>query len=166
MTLPESIYERAEFTPVEDFAVALIQPHIPDIPVRTLIDADQTFPFVLVRRADSFGSWSGDHRFIDDVQLFVHVYCEDPDGDEDAALLSDAIRCIIRDAWRNNTVIPGRGHIVGYDLVSSPRRVSDWATSAGPVQYADLPTGVHRYETRYGLMVRRAKNLTVPTPTP
>lgn len=166
MSLPESLLSRAEFTPAEDFAVELLRPELPGIPIGTLIQSDQTFPYVLVRRADSFGSWSGDHRFVDDVQLFVHVYCDGPDSDEEAALLSDVIRTIIRDAWLNQTVVPGRGHIIGFDLVSSPRRVSDWATSAGPVQYADLPTGVTRYETRYGLMVRRAKNLTVPSPTP
>jgi hypothetical protein len=38
---------------------------------------------------------------------------------------------------------------------TEPTRQSDWATSSGPVQYADLPSGFYRYQTNYTVKMRR-----------
>jgi hypothetical protein len=164
--LPQSIRDRAEFSPVEDVVVPLMRDAFPELHVggeetnvQSLIEHDQTFPFILIRRSDSFGQFSGDHRFVDSAQVVVHTFCEDPDGDQDAALLADAVRVALRDAWLQHKVVPGRGHITGFDVLSVPHRVTDWATATGPVQYADLPTGVHRYEARYELSIRRPRRL-------
>jgi hypothetical protein len=70
-------------------------------------------------------------------------------------MLAEAVRVALRDAWLDHHSVPGRGHIVRVDMTSAPRRVTDWATATGPVQYADLPTGVWRYETAYRIAIRR-----------
>ena len=159
MPLPPEVLAKAEFSPVEDIALAILRAALPGVEVNSLIRHDQAFPFVLVRGGDALGEWRGDHRFLDSAQLLVHTFASDPDGDEDAALLAEAVRVALRDAWRAQTIVPGRGHITGFDMVSKPRRVTDWATATGPVQYADLPAGTHRYEVRFGLTIRKPKTL-------
>ncbi|WP_327292445.1 hypothetical protein [Streptomyces sp. NBC_01198] len=155
--LPPEIKALAELSPVEDLMLAILRAGLPGIQVGSLIATDQTFPFVLVRRDPSFGNVGGDVRFVDDAIVAVQSFCVDPDGDEDAAILAEAARVVIRNAWLDQLVIPGRGHITSFDISSSPRRAPDWATSTGPVQYADLPTGVWRYETKYQLSIRRPR---------
>lgn len=166
--LPDSIRARAEFAPFEDVLLPILRDAFPELTVteddskvQSLIEHDQTFPLVLVRRVPSFGQFSGDHRFVDSGQVAVHTFCQDPDGDQDAALLADAVRVALRDAWLSRKVVPGRGHISRFDVMSSPRRATDWATATGPVQYADLPTGVHRYETVFDLEIRRPRTLSL-----
>jgi hypothetical protein len=162
--LPPEIKALAELSPVEDLMLAILRDGLPGIEVKSLIAKDQTFPLVLVRRDPSFGNWTGDTRFLDAARVAVHVFCQDPDGDEDAAILSEAVRVVIRDAWLGQKVVPGRGHITRADLASAPRRVSDWATATGPVQYADLPTGVWRYEASYDIEIRKPRNRPYPIP--
>lgn len=134
--------------------LALLRDGLPGVNVNSLIAADQPFPLVLPRRDPGFG-WNGDLRFIDSAQVKVDVFCEDPDGDEDAAILSESVRIVLFNAWRNQTVVPGVGYICYLDMTSAPRRASGWNTAAGPVQYADLPTGVHRYEAKYDVRIRK-----------
>ena len=153
--LTDEIRALAEFTPVEDVILPLLRARLGDMPVKTLVDADQTFPFVMVRRGDSFGDAGGDARFVDEAVLLVHTFCPDPDGDEDAAILADAVRVILRDAWLHKTIVPGAGWLSHWRVIGTPRRAPDWVTATGPVQYADLPTGIHRYETRFEVSVRR-----------
>jgi hypothetical protein len=164
--LPDHIKAKAELSPVEDLLLALMREELAPVQVKTLISADQTFPLVLVRRAPSLGSWDGDARFTDSAQITVHTFCEDPNGDEDAAILAEAVRVTLRDAWFNQKVVPGRGHLISYEMTSAPRRVTDWATATGPVQYADLPTGVWRYETVYQIGIRKPRQRPYPNPTP
>ncbi len=58
--------------------------------------------------------------------------------------------------------MPGRGHLTRVQMTSAPRRVTDWATATGPVQYADLPTGVWRYETQYRIGIRKPHTTRLP----
>jgi hypothetical protein len=162
--LPPEIKALAELSPVEDLMLAILRDGLPGIQVNSLIAKDQTFPLVLVRRDPSFGNWQGDTRFLDAARVAVHAFCQDPDGDEDAAILSEAVRVVIRDAWLSQKVVPSRGHITRVDLASAPRRVTDWATSTGPVQYADLPTGVWRYEATYDIEIRKPRTRPYPIP--
>lgn len=162
--LPDEIKALAELSPVEDLLLAVLRDGLPGIKVQSLISFDQTFPLVVVRRLPSFGNWEGDTRFLDAAQIAVHAFCVDPDGDEDAAILSEAVRVVLRNAWLDQVVVPGRGHLTRVDMTSAPRRVSDWATSSGPVQYADLPTGVWRYETLYQIEIRKPRVRPYPTP--
>lgn len=158
--LPPEIHALAEMSPVEDLLLALLREGLPGVSVQSLIAADQKFPLVLPRRIDQFGEWRGDQRFVDTATVAVHAFVEDPNGDEDAATLSEAVRVVLRNAWLDNKVVPGRGHITRLDVMSAPRRVTDWATASGPVQYADLPTGVWRYETVYDIAFRKPQTRT------
>ncbi|MEU9126583.1 hypothetical protein AB0D08_00445 [Kitasatospora sp. NPDC048540] len=164
--LPAEIKALAELSPVEDLLLAILRDGLPGIQVQSLIRKAQTFPLVLVRRDPSFGSWDGDPRFTDSALVVVHTFCEDPDGDEDAAILAEAVRVVIRDAWLKHKVVASRGHITRADLNSAPRRAPDWSTSTGPVQYADLPTGVWRYETKYDIAIRKPQSRPYPLPIP
>lgn len=155
--LPAHIKAMAELSPVEDLLLPILREGLPGIPVSSLIAANQTFPLVLVRRGASFGEHAGDTRFTDSAQVSIQTFCADPNGDEDAAILAEAARVVLRDAWLKQKVVPGRGHLTRVELSSAPRRVTDWATAAGPVQYADLPTGVWRYESIYQIDIRKPR---------
>jgi hypothetical protein len=139
--------------PLEDLLLPLLRPRLTGISVQSLLHDDQTFPVVLVRSNGDWGNWSGDRRFIDTAQLNVQVFCDGLNADEDAAILSEAVRVVLIESI--NKVVPGWGHIIDVDMVSRPRRVADWASSTGPVQYADLPTQISRYETLYEVVARR-----------
>lgn len=155
--LPAHIRAMVELSPVEDLLLVLLRERLPGISVQSLIWDNQTFPMVLVRRQPSFGEWMGDTRFIDSADVTIHTFAADPDGDEDAALLAEAVRVVLRDAWLMHRSVPQRGHLARVTMTSAPRRVTDWATATGPVQYADLPTGVWRYETLYRVAIRKPR---------
>lgn len=152
-SLPQEVLDLVVFSPIEDLVLALLRDRLPEsIPVQSLIADDQTFPLVLVRRTSDWGSWRGDGKFVDSGQVVVHTLTQGLNADSDSAYLAEAVRVILRDSV--NKVVPERGYLTSATLVSSPRRVTDWATATGPVQYADLPTGVVRYETTYELGIR------------
>lgn len=152
-SLPPEVLDLVEMSPVEDLLLALIPERLGGVPVKTKVSDDPDYPFVLVRSNGSWGTWSGDERFLDAAHVFIHCFCNGVDSDEDANNLAEAVRVILRDS--KNVVIPNRGHIVECEMVSRPRRAPDWATSTGPVQYADLPTNVSRWETEYHITIRK-----------
>lgn len=164
--LSDDIKALAERGPVEDIVLLILREGLPGVEVKSLIADDQTFPFVLVRRVPGLGYNAEDTRFIDSATVKVDCFVPDPDGDEDAAILSEAVRVVLRDAWFAQKVYPGLGHITDFELTSAPRRVTDWATAAGPVQYADLPSGVWRYEAQYRLEIKKSRTRPYPLPTP
>lgn len=150
-------------SPVEDLMLTLLREGLPDVAVNSLIADNQTFPLVVVRNTGAWGEWQGDERFLDAGSIIVHTFCEGLNGDSDAALLAEAVRVVIRDSV--NKVIPQRGHLVRQHMMDRPRRVTDWATATGPVQYADLPTGVWRYETQYQVEIRKPTDKPYATTT-
>lgn len=156
MALPQAIKDLAELSPVEDVLLNILRLGLPGVTVRSLIPLDASFPLVIVRRAPGFGEWQGDTRFLDVAEVNIHAFTEDPNGDEDGAILSEAVRVVLRNAWFNKRVVPGLGSITSLRMTDAPRRVTDWATSTGPVQYADLPSGCWRYETTYKVGIRKA----------
>ena len=156
--IPPALRALAELSPIEDILLHVLRAGLPGIKVQSLVADDQTWPMVLVRRLPQFGDWSADERFTDIADVAVQCFVEDPDGDSDAAILAEAVRVVLRNAWNQNMQVPGRGHIIKIEMTSAPRRATDWATAAGPVQYADLPTGVTRYETQFRVAVRKARN--------
>lgn len=161
-SLSPDVLDLVEMNPVEDLLIELFKTKLPGVFVQTLIKEEQFFPLVLFRNAGAWGEWNGDPRFIDAGQLDVHAFCEGINGDQDAALLSEAVRVVLRDS--RNVVVPGRGHITKVQMMTRPRRVTDWATATGPVQYADLPTGVWRYQTTYQVEIRKPRSRPYPTP--
>ena len=164
--VPPEVAALAEFAPVEDILLPILRDALPGVSVQDRIWDDQTFPFVLVRRSPTMGEYQGDPRFTDWASIQIHAFCTDPDGDQDAAILSEACRVTLRDAATERAGVPGLGYIMRAELVSAPRRSADWATATGPVQYADLPTACWRYEARYDVEVRKSFTRPYPIPTP
>lgn len=162
MGLPQSVMDRVEFHPIEDVVLPILRDGLPGVGVYSEIPEEglgafiegETLPLVIVRRHTEQGIWHGDPRFLDSGAFMIHAFTEDPDGDQDGAYLSEAVRTVLRDAWLSKTTVPGVGSVSSIRLYEPPRRVTDWATASGPVQFADLPTGVWRYETVYSIKVR------------
>ncbi|MEU2111519.1 hypothetical protein [Streptomyces sp. NPDC019507] len=155
--LPQSVKALAELSPVEDLLLAVLREGLPEVRVKSLVDLHEKFPLVLVRRDPTWGQWQGDTRFTDAARIVINTFAPDPNGDEDAAILGEAVRVVLRNAWLKQKVYPRLGHIIRVDLNSAPRRATDWATATGPVQYADLPTGVWRYESIYDVQIRKPR---------
>lgn len=155
--LPQSVYDLIENRPVEDIILAILREGLSDIPVYSLIPEDAPEHFILVRRLSGMGAWTGDPRFTDSGRFVVHTFTADPDGDYKGAVLSEAVRVVLRNAHTNHWSHPNLGSIIEISMTTEPGRQSDWSTSAGPVQYADLPTGYWRYQTTYHLEVRRPR---------
>ena len=137
--------------------LALMRAAFPDMPVHSLIPLHPTFPFLLVRRHRPIGQWSGDPRFTDTGVIEVQAFTQGINGDEEGALISEAVRVALRDAWLSHARIPGLGSVIEIQLDDEPHRAADWATSTGPVQYADLPAQVTRYESTYRVEIRRER---------
>jgi hypothetical protein len=156
--LPDSVKALAERTPAEDLALDILRSRLPDIEIVTAIRVDQTFPVILARQLPNFITFISDERFVASVDLAIHAFAQDPEGDRDAAIISEACRVVLRDAWLNHYDNPALGSVTFFETLSPARQASDWADASGPVQYADLPAGVWRYEARYRLVVRKPRN--------
>jgi hypothetical protein len=155
--LPASIYSLAEHRPIEDFLLRILRRALPEVPVVSLIPEAPPPFFVLVRRMTGVSLYGGDPRFTDEGRFFVHTFTQDPDGDAKGAILSEAVRVALRTAWLEHWSFPDLGSVISIDLISEPSRKTDWATSAGPVQYADLPNGFWRYESVYTIRTRKPR---------
>ena len=163
MTAPVLQFEIPIFTPVEDLLLAVFRPledAIPGLTVVTRIPEAEslTTPFVLVRgdvadwTSDSFAG--NDTRFIRRAIAEIQTFTTDPDGETKGGLLSEIARQRLWAVKRSQTVFPGLGHITSVRTNSPAHAVSDWATSTGVVQYANIPKGVHRFEAKYGIGYR------------
>ena len=154
MALPQEILDLVEMHPVEDLVLALLRERITSIPVQSQIYDDQTFPAIVIHKGDMIGQWwGGDPRFLDAAMLDVFCFTDGINGDEDGALLSEAVRVALRGCV--NKVVPGLGYLTEVQMTSPPRNASDWDTATGPVQYADLPADAVRYSTTYMLSIRK-----------
>lgn len=153
LDLPQSVLDIVDFTPVESIALAVLRRGLPDVPSFSLVPKDTPTFFVLVRRSPGLGSWRGDERVLDEGGVIVHVYAEDPDGDEKGSVISEAVRKVFQRAFLEHWKFEGLGSINVLRMTSEPTRVTDWITSVGPVQFADLPMGDWRYETRYAIRI-------------
>lgn len=166
-SLPDYIYEMAEYTPSIEVGLAILRDALPGIKVVSLLpDKADALPLILVR--DGVSSRVPPAYGLEIASLEVHVFTMDPpanearngapSGETQGALLSEAVRVAFRDAWVNKRTYPGVASIAKTTQEQRPRRVSDFATSAGPVQYADLPTGYWRYESEYRIAYRPLMN--------
>lgn len=156
--LPDSVLSLVENQPIEDIVLAILRRGLPDVPVHSLIAKDPEPWFILVRRYPGIGSWTGDPRFTDSGRFFVNTFTQDPNGDWKGAMLSEAVRVVMRTAWFEHWSFPDLGSVVELQMTDEPSRVTDWATSAGgPVQYADLPGGYWRYQSFYEINIRKPK---------
>lgn len=151
MTLPDSVLSKLVYPDVIDFALPLLRGELEDVPVWSLIPEQKPTFGVLVRKDLGSSMHKGDPRgFTEVVYLQIDCFTKDPDGDAAGAQLAEAVRVVFFDAWRNNTVI-NNTWISRFRVVAEASRKADFADSAGPVQYADLPQRVWRYQLRLNL---------------
>lgn len=155
--LPESVLRLVENQPIEDVLLAILRRGLPDVPIFSLIPEAPPHFFVLARRMPGNGLWDADARFTDQGRFSIHTFTQDPDGDWKGAALSEACRVVLRQAWLEHWSFDGLGSVIEIDMTMEPSRRTDWATSAGPVQYADLPTGFWRYESVYTIQIRKPR---------
>jgi len=155
MTLPSNILDMVEMRPPEEIALAILRERIQEVPIGTLIPINPTVPFVIVRSDTPGGRWPGDERFVDAAFIDVQSFCAGVEADSEAALLNEACRVAIRDAFREQRIYPNLGSLCYWHMVNRPARKPDWATAVGPVQYADLPGDWTRYDSRHYIEVRR-----------
>ena len=156
--LPAEILDLIELHPVEDLVLRILREALPTSPIYSMIPFDQGALgdyFILIRRLPGWGTWDGDARFIDFAGVGVHVFAKDPNADAKGALVSEAVRVVLRDAAKNRVHYPDLGGPTKVRMDEEPVRKTDWATSSGPVQFADLPSGYQRYEARYSVWIRR-----------
>lgn len=156
--LPDSVLDLVENRPVEDLLLRILREGLPDIPVVSLIAEHPPPIFVLARGLPGNGLWHGDQRFVQEGRFYIHTFTSDPDGDWKGAMLSEACRVVLRDAYLTNKGWSDLGYVTEIKLDSEAGRVTDWATSVGPVQYADLPTGYWRYQSIYHIKYRRPRS--------
>ena len=160
LPVPPGIAALISMHPVEDLALRILREGMPELSddifslVPAVVDTRHDV-LILVRRSAALGEWAGDPRFIDHAGLTVHVYAGGDDPDERAALVSEACRVVLERAREQQVYFPDLGQVKKVILTEEPSRRTDWMPSAGPVQYADLPAGWVRYESRYDLFVRR-----------
>lgn len=161
MELPESVKARLEASPLVDLVLRVLRDALPDVQLGTLIPAEpRLWPrrrglFVLVRRYASRGVFSGQDRFLETGGIQVHVFAHGPDAEQRCELVSEAVRVVLRDAVLAGRYYPGLGCVTRVWLDDEPLAEADWATASGPVQYADLPSGWRRFETRFQVTARR-----------
>lgn len=155
--LPASVKPKVALVPYEDLVLTILRKKHPDMDFDSLISYDMRdfkYAFVNVRRYPGDGYWSGRQRLLDDGSVLIEVFTKNPDGDAKGALISEALVNTIIEAGHEHEYYPGLGSIVKAELIEEPIRKTDWVTATGPVQFADLPTGTWRYETRIALKVR------------
>lgn len=155
LPLPDSIKAMAEQSPVEDTIIYAIRHFLPDLPFGATVPNDPPDFFGIVRASNPLGNVYGDPRFVQFSNFEIETFTRGPTGDEAGAVVSEAIRVALRKTWLPQPlIVPGRGHFIKIEETIKPARKSDWATSAGPVQYADLPSEYWRYEAAYRMTFR------------
>lgn len=151
------------FGHVEDIARAILIPFFEGmgVYVATVFEEGMPLPVVVARQERRSGTsthFVADNRFLMPALLSIDTLTTGLDADQDGADLQEAARIAIHEAWQAQVVIPGAGYIAQIENSTKPSRVSDWATSTGPVQYASLPRQVIRYEANYRLLMRPDPN--------
>lgn len=151
---------RVRYDPMEDVFLSILRPILQPagIKVHARVPPRPELPFVLVRKISSMGDWKGDPRgLVNRARMAVHCYTQDPNGDIKGAILGEIVGSILADASNDHWSSLTLGNVAKIEMTSEPTRQTDWATSSGPVQYADLPAGAWRYEAHYTAQVRPAR---------
>lgn len=147
------------FAPAEEFFLPLLRDAFEHQGIRVVDQhtKDTPLPMILVRssrQSGATGNLPDDPRFLRSLKLTVTAIMEGVDADSRCANLLEAVQHVIMNAWHNQTVIPGVGHIAHFDAFTEPSRVSDFQTATNIVQYASLPRGNARYEQVFNIFVR------------
>lgn len=153
-SLPDEVLDLVELHPLEDLVLGIFATDLASVARGTRYAKAQAFPYILVRVVDDWGRPKQDHRFVSTRQLVIHTLCDGLNAEEDAALLGEAARVVLTGAVNRETE---RGWLSKVDPISLPSQSPDWAAATGPVQYADLPPGVVRYQAKYEVSYRRPR---------
>lgn len=154
---PPELLAKVQLFPLEDFVLAILKPILEPygFGVTAQIEDRPEFPFILVSRGSGLGEWGGDKKaFRDTAQLIIHHYTMDPDGSQKGAVFGEVVRALLYEAAAEHWTHPEFGTLMNIRMTMEPTRRPDWATSSGPVQYADLPTGAWRYESHFDVTIR------------
>ena len=155
--LPSSVTDKVLLSPIEDLLLTVLREGLPGVPFFTLIPMDvgtMDF-FIMIRRIPIMGNWRGDPRFMDHATISVQIFTKDPHSDDKAAVLGEAIRVTLFEAAKAQKVYPFLGWLKSARMDEGPSRQTDWASTTGPVQYADLPSGFSRYQATFSVRARR-----------
>lgn len=163
--LPDVIKTTQSNAPITDICLEVLRKRLPGFPFFTKIPFKQTpaeispfYTFAIVRPDDGLGFWNGIENILDNGGITIQVFTHDPDGELKGILVSNAIKLSLFAEKRDRTFFPGLGGICGVTMTQEPIRRADWATATGPVQYADLPTGYWRHESKFDVFVRPDMN--------
>lgn len=91
--------------------------------------------------------------------LELNTLTEGADAEADGHDLQEACRKLIVEAQLNQVEVPGVGSINRITNTIIGSAVSDWQTSTGVVQYANLPAGAQRFEAVYRLLLRPPRSI-------
>lgn len=153
------------FGATEDLVIGLLRPYFarlkeaggPDVRVYTTYEEGMVMPCVLAlnTRRTGIDAYSvKDEFYIRSAVLEVNTLASGRNAERDAADLQEAIRHVFLDAYKRQVVVPNVGSISTVSSSLMATRQTDWATSSGPHQYARLPHGASRYESRYRILIR------------
>lgn len=162
LDLPASALARVRNRPIEDVVLAILRRGLPDVPSYALIPQIVPPFFILVRGIPESGFYKGRRGLLHEIDFACHTYTENPDGDEKATLLGDALVDVMEQAFLEHWSFPAYGSVNKIKCIQYPTRETDWATSSGPVQYADLPTGNWRNEARFRAVINTPRVLAEP----
>lgn len=161
--LPDVFLNLVDHAPIEDIVIDYLRGVFGDaVPISAAIQDTPpdraTFPSILIRRVGDYGASRAGHGAL---QVWgyvqVQVFWSGIDADQQANMTCTAVgNALLRSGFVpvDASKPRGWGRLVGARKIDSPHRVSDWATSSGPVQYADLPIGATRHEGIYAVRVR------------
>lgn len=155
------------FGAVEDLMIGLLRPWFarvkaaggPEVHVYSEYQADMIPPYVLVlntRRTGIEAYETKDDEWARAAVLEVNTIAVGLNAEKDCSDLQESVRHCFLEAHRNQTVVPNAGVINQVTTPTLATRQTDWASASGPVQYAKLPHGASRYESRYRLIIRPA----------
>ena len=154
-SLPPEVAGMGTFALPQRLALAILREKMPTAAIYTRIPKDIAGPFLLVRQLDGLGFWDGDPRFLNKAIIKIDTFTQGLNGETDGGVFQDAIRTKLFEAWREQKVYPElHSSLNRLICVSDPNPVTDWATSTGPVQFADLPGLWFRWESRYEFQIR------------
>lgn len=128
-----------------------------DIQIRTLYSEGMSTPAIIARgerRSGTIAPQSHDERYLKPVVVSVNTLTSGLEAESDGEALQEMVRIAITQAQLRQTVFPGVGHISKIENSTVASSASDWATSTGITQYAQLPKGVVRWESVFRLLIR------------
>lgn len=156
------IHKPPFIAPTLHLIMGLLKPledEVPELMVRSKIDDTVTFP--LVHPMIAPGAWVSDafhgrdQGFCRRHSVDVDVFCEGINADTAADAISQMVRVQLLGSINKMVIGPTGLHLghLGYVRLSGPpRRVTDWVTSTGMNQYANLPRGATRFQATYGVV--------------